>query len=410
MAPSEVERSSSSTGPVGAMKLCYLANARIPTSKAYGLQIFQNCEAFARNGATVTLYVPQRGNTRRLRPITDPWAHYGVAREFPIHRVRCFDLHRSIRRLAGPLATHIRSIAYGIALVPLMAVTRADVYYARDPTTLLTLSLFKSRHTLAYEVHQLAKRALGRWMQRACVRRAGTVIAVTSGLAERMRDLGAIRVVVAHDGYRADRFAVLPDRVAARTALDLPHDAFIVGYVGRLRTMQMSKGVDILIDAASRTERPITVCLVGGPAKMSEVLRARWLAHNLPAERFIAPGEVAPSAVPNYIAAFDVCTMPTPWTEHFAYYASPLKLFEYMAAGGTIVCTDLPSTTEIVRGGETALLVPPSDVSALADALCKLYDDPALRQRLARNAKRAASDYTWDARAREVLRALGAQK
>lgn len=139
------------------MKLCYLANARIPTSKAYGLQIFQNCEAFARNGATVTLYVPHRGNTAKMRRITDPWAHYGVAREFPIHRVRCFDVHRSIRRLAGPLASHIRSIAYGIALVPLMAITRADVYYARDPTTLLTLSLFKSRHTLAYEVHQLAQ-------------------------------------------------------------------------------------------------------------------------------------------------------------------------------------------------------------------------------------------------------------
>lgn len=390
------------------MKLCYLANVRLPTGKAYGLQIFQNCEAFGRNGAVVALYVPRTVNTPRMRRVDDPWAHYGVARQFSLHRVPCLDLHPSFKRRAGPLASRVQSLAYHLVLLPLMLITRADVYYTRDPLTLLALGLVKPRHTLAYEVHLLATRALGRWVQRACARRAGTVIAVTARLAERMRELGASRVIVARDGYRADRFAELPERAAARKALDLPLEAFIVGYVGHLRTMQMSKGVDTLVDAAGRADRPVTLCVVGSPARMIEALRERWLARHLPPERFIAPGEVAPSAVPHYIAAFDVCAMPMPWTEHFAYYASPLKLFEYMAAGGTIVCTDLPSTVEVVRGGETALLVPPSDVDALADALRRLYDDPLLRDRLGRSAKSAALDYTWDVRAREVLRALGA--
>jgi len=108
--------------------------------------------------------------------------------------------------------------------------------------------------------------------------------------------------------------------------------------------------------------------------------------------------------VPRALAAFDVAAMPFPWTEHFAYYASPVKLFEYMASGRPIVATGLPSTQEILIDGETALLVPPSDVDALAAALARLQDNPPLRARLAENARRLVFErYTWAARAARIL-------
>ena len=65
------------------MKLLYVANARIPTEKAHGLQIMQNCEALAEAGAAVTLWAARRINTVELRGVADPWAHYGVTRNFP---------------------------------------------------------------------------------------------------------------------------------------------------------------------------------------------------------------------------------------------------------------------------------------------------------------------------------------
>ena len=53
------------------MKLLYIGNIRLPTEKAHGLQIMQNCEAFADAGADVSLWAAQRVNTPALRDISD---------------------------------------------------------------------------------------------------------------------------------------------------------------------------------------------------------------------------------------------------------------------------------------------------------------------------------------------------
>jgi glycosyltransferase involved in cell wall biosynthesis len=101
--------------------------------------------------------------------------------------------------------------------------------------------------------------------------------------------------------------------------------------------------------------------------------------------------------------AFDVCTLPSPWTPFFAYYTSPLKLFEYMVSGTPIVASDLPAFTEIITHEQSALLFPPSDSQALAAALRRLRDDPALGGQLAARARQDANQYTWRARAETLL-------
>jgi glycosyltransferase involved in cell wall biosynthesis len=69
-----------------------------------------------------------------------------------------------------------------------------------------------------------------------------------------------------------------------------------------------------------------------------------------------------------------------------------------------VVASDLPSTAEVVRDGETALLYPPGDVGALAAALRRLRDDAALRERLGAAAQALVfAHYTWDARAEGIL-------
>ncbi len=385
------------------MKFYYLANIRLPTEKAHGLQIMQMCEAFASAGADLTLLVARRINTPEMSRIADPWAHYGIDRNFTIRRVPCLDLFPWLPR-AEPIAFAVQTLTYLLALSIGLLFRRADVYYSRDPLTLLVLSLFKPRRSLIYEAHQLSGSRLGSALQSRCVRRVGAVVAVTGLLGEALRAHGAACVVIAHDGIRAQRFADLPDMQTARARLKLPAQAFIVGYTGQLQTLSMSKGIDVLIDAIARLpERSISLCLVGGPASMADALRSRWIALGLPAERFVFLGQVAPPIVPVCLAAFDVCAMPSPRTEFFAYHASPLKLFEYMASGKAILSSDLPAVAEVLRNGETALLFPPGDVNALADALRRLHDDPALRERLGQAARRDAPQYSWQARAERIL-------
>ncbi len=137
---------------------------------------------------------------------------------------------------------------------------------------------------------------------------------------------------------------------------------------------------------------------------MADELRARWRELGQPDETFLYAGQVAPSRVPLCLRAFDVCALPFPWTTHFAYYASPIKLFEYMAVERALIASNLPSIAEVVTDGESALLVPPSDAAALAEAIRRLRDDPALRQRLAARAYALVMEsYTWAARAENIL-------
>jgi glycosyltransferase involved in cell wall biosynthesis len=390
--------------------LHYLAPIRLPTEKAHGLQIMQNCEALAAQGAQVTLYPARRFQPPELSGV-DPWTYYDVPPAFRLRytpNVDLLPLAGQSTGLRARAAFLLQLATYNAALWAMLHGTPPGaVFYSRHPQVLSLVRRYKPARSLYWEVHSLSGDPARRRGQADLVGHIGGAITVTQHMADDLIANGAPaeRVTVAPDGIRAARFATMPTQAEARAALNLPQDAFIIGYMGRLHTLNMSKGVDDVVSAIARQpERPLHLMLVGGPDEMVEAYRMQWANLGLPAARFHALGQIAAADVPRALAAFDVPVMPFPWTAHFAYYASPIKLFEYMASGRAIVATDLPSTAEIVTDGDTALLVPPSDAEALAGALTRLYEDAALRARLAENARQAVFErYTWEARARSIL-------
>lgn len=391
-------------------KLLYIANIRMPTEKAHGLQIAQNCEAFADAGAEVELWVARRVNTVELGEVQDIWAHYGVKRNFTLRRIPCIDLLPLVpdrNDLPARLIFYLQQGTFVLMALLRALLTGADIFYSRDAIVMFALSFFKPGRKLTYEAHRRTTGKGGRWLQSRVIRRVGTVIAVTARLKEDLGKLANLipqeKIMVAHDGIRAERFANLPSQAEARALVGWPKDAFIVGYVGRLQTMAMDKGVGTLVEAL-RDVPSATLALVGGPEESAEEFHQYWLKLGMTDTHFLNEGQVSPDRVPVYLSALDVCTMPFPWNEHFAYYASPMKLFEYMASRRVIVATDLPSTAEVVHDGESALLVPPSDPSALGAAIVRLRDDPALRERLAERAyAEVIGHYTWASRAAAIL-------
>ena len=402
-------------------RLIYLANVRLPTEKAHGLQIVQNCEAFAECGIHTELWVANRFNTEAMREVVDLYHHYGVRPNFEIHRLPTLDLLPLVPNRSDGWAKIIfalQMVTFAWVAFFRAWVTSADIFYSRDLRLLALLSLIKPRRSLAYEAHQIAHSAISRALQRWVLGRVGTLITTTALLRADVLDLlprqspayqhHTEHSLVAHDGFSEARFSDLPSQADARAQAGWDATAFIVGYVGRLHTMQMGKGVDTLLEALLQVEG-VTLALVGGPDDMAEELKAYWLEHGLPAERFLYAGQVAPSVVPAYLRAFDVCVMPLPFTPHFAYHASPLKLFEYMASERVVIATDLPGWADVVRDNENALLVPPSDPVAMAQAVHRLQD-VSLRVRLAQTARRdALAHYTWRARAERILHAIQSQ-
>ncbi len=387
------------------MRLLYLANIRLPTEKAHGGQIMQMCAAFGRAGAELALWHARRVNTPTLRG-RDPFTHYGVARSFALHGLPCIDLLPAAARLGnrwgtGRAAFYLQSMTYLLALRWRLWRTRYDALYTRDPITLLALHLSGLGSRTFYEAHAFPAAARSQRLQRRALAAAAGVVTVTQALGSRYRALVPdTRIHTAPDAVQIARFDTLPTRRAARRTLGLPEDAFIAGYLGRFHTMDQPKGLDTLVAAAAQTD-DIHVCLVGGPAVAVDALRSL----GLPEARLHYPGAVPPEDVPRALAAFDVCVLPLPWTQHFAYYASPMKLFEYMASRRPIIATDLPSTCEVLTHDDTALLVPPGDPAALAHALRRLADAPALRARLAECARALVeARYTWAVRAEGIVR------
>ncbi|MDX1650497.1 MAG: glycosyltransferase family 4 protein, partial [Myxococcota bacterium] len=106
--------------------------------------------------------------------------------------------------------------------------------------------------------------------------------------------------------------------------------------------------------------------------------------------------------VPALVRAMDVAVAPYARLERF--YFSPLKVLEYLAAGRAVVASAIGQLPALVRDGETGLLVDPGDARALAGAIRRLADDPALRAGLgARAALDARRHHSWDDRAARIL-------
>ena len=394
-----------------AMKsMLYILNLRLPTEKAHGLQITQNCEAFAKQGIKVTLVASWRYQTPEYKRVKDIYEYYGVKPIFNIRYLPSLDLLfiTTHKRLIN-IILHIQQASFLISAFVYLLFTKHSIIYTRDHFLAIIAKLTNPMTQIVYEVHQKRKGRFGVFIQSLAIRLASLTVPITSHLKRSLRDEVQQDGIffIAHDGVRAERFSNLPDKKTARKQLGLMEDAFIVTYTGRLYTLNMDKGVTTQV-LATATIPGVQAMIVGGPDGAANKLKNKWVESGRKDSEFHAIGQVNPDQVPMYLVASDILCVPFPWNEHFAYYASPMKIFEYMASARPIVASNLPSIAEVLRHDNNAILVEPSNQKALTEAIIKLRENPALGEKLARKANRDLfKKYTWDKRASSIIKALG---
>lgn len=175
-------------------------------------------------------------------------------------------------------------------------------------------------------------------------------------------------------------------------------------YAGTLAPWQ---GVAELLMAVRRVARGVQVSLtLAGPMRQSwqkqleRVVRKLGIVENV---RVLGP--VNRVALAAQIAESDICIAPLRRDERNSHQGcSPLKLFEYMAAGRPIVSTDLPCVREIVEHERSALLATSARPSALAEPILQLLKNPELAHSLGRAAReRVMLSATWAHRRRVLL-------
>ncbi|CEP68821.1 Glycosyl transferase, family 1 [Moorella glycerini] len=394
-------------------RLVYLANVRLPTEKAHGYQICKMCEAFAANGVEVTLMHPRR---RQLDPELSRqtiFSYYGIAPSFGVRSLPNLDVvlwERFFPKSIFAPVFFAHTLAWGLYAALVARGEGADVYYTRDSGVAYWLT--RIGLPTVYEAHVVPKRGQ-RWLLQRIARRPALrlVVCLTSFIKKGFAEMGfpEEKIVVLPDGVDLSLFKNLPGKEECRRRLGLPLERPVIGYIGRFRTMEMEKGIPELVQAVAKLptingQEPLLVC-VGGP--MDVVPGYLELADRVdaPRERFMFVDRVPNTEVPFWIRSCDVVTIPWPWNEFSAYFTSPLKLFEYMAAGVPIVATDLPSIREILRHRENAWLVEPND-ECLAQAIFRITTDRSLAQELIEGASRDINNYTWERRAYNIIIAL----
>ncbi|MEJ7763961.1 MAG: glycosyltransferase [Acidimicrobiales bacterium] len=217
-------------------------------------------------------------------------------------------------------------------------------------------------------------------LERSVLSQADVVLAVSRPLAAHAERLGARRVVVVPNGVDLRRF---PPRPGAGPP--------VAGFLGTLRPWQ---GLQVMADAwrILGPEAPHLLVIGDGPGR--EVLEA------VGAE---ITGSLAHDAVPAQLARAGIGL--APYVPGGPAWFSPLKLFEYLAAGLAVVAADLPGVVDVVgRQGEVAEVVPQGSAPALAAAVAGLVADESRRARLGQAGRRlVAAHHTWDHRATTVL-------
>jgi glycosyltransferase involved in cell wall biosynthesis len=238
--------------------------------------------------------------------------------------------------------------------------------------------------------------------ERAVLAGADMVLPVTAVLGERLLARGARAANMRVIGNGADPRRYGADAVAGaaavRARLQLPGSAFVLGFVGYVRPWHR---LDLMLQAmASPPLAAVHLLLIGrGPALPALQQEAQRLGI---AARLHAVGDVDAAALPAHQLACDAALIPA-----INPYASPLKLFDALAAGVPVLAPDQPNLRETITSGTNGLLFAPGDGAALAAGVQALAADAALRQRLgaAGRASLERQRWTWTGNAERVIAA-----
>jgi len=325
-----------------------------------------------------------------------------------------------LRRLIPDAAYELAELAYNVmarrTLERAIVAFRPDVVYDRY-NSYSTAAVFAARRfgvpcvlevnapvayeRAIYEHLRLRLPRLAARYERRILLAADHVVAVSTPLKRHLcaqHGVAEAAISVQANGVDPARFHPQADGRSIRAELAIDEQAIVIGFTGDVRPWH---GLHLLVEAFSRLRHakiPLSLLILGGNGSSEPALRAlvneRGLGHLV---RFV--DRVAHDKVPDFVAAMDIAV-----SARATFYASPLKIVEYMASGKAIVAPAMPNIAELLEDGRSALLFEPEDVGALARALQRLVDDRRLRDELGRHARQEVERRLhWQANARRLV-------
>jgi len=380
------------------MKICYIYSLQWSAPDAHMTNLLSNCEALSTEGHTVCLLTP----FGRKSVIEERFHLYGVAKNFKVRRMACPE-----PKNYGTIGMFLRGAFCAQALAAVFII-KPDAIYTSDFSMLYFLSrvpgFLRPGVLVIFEAHKVYSgaaqlRRVSEKQEIAAMKAADRVVCISNGVK---RDLIAL-------GYPEEKLYVLPNAVDLSKFNVRRQDGRGTHNIVYTGSFLYWKGVDILVDAFALLlkQMPDTKLYLvgddyeGNRQKLATQIKELGIEKSVEMTGYVSQKEVA-----RYLGIADVAVLPNRVTVEGANYTSPSKIFEYMAARVPIVASDLPSIREILDE-ETAVLVPPDDAKALCDGMLRLLKNPSIGRDLADKAyERVRSNYTWDMRARKIVKII----
>ncbi|MBI3631994.1 MAG: glycosyltransferase family 4 protein [Candidatus Vogelbacteria bacterium] len=364
------------------MRLAYVANIRLPTDRAHGIQIMKTCEALAKYGISVELIIPNRRNEIK----EDPFSYYEIEKNFVIKKLSCFDFIRHEK-----LGFLIRYVTFSLTSIKYCLKGDFDSIYSRDELPLWFLSFFEKK--FFWEAHN------GKWnfLVSCLVKSCSGIVVISNGIKNFLvgKGVDSSKIFVSPDAVELGRFDIEISKDKAREKLGLPKDKKIIMYTGHLYEW---KGADVLARSGELFGGDYFFVFVGGTLGHVEDFRNKYLRVN----NLIVLGQKPHRDIPTYLKAADVLVIPNSGKEVVSrLYTSPMKLFEYMASGRPIVASNLSSIREVLNESN-AVFFEPDDSRGLSVAIKNVLENAKLSDQISRQALIDVAQYSWDNRAKNI--------
>lgn len=368
------------------LKIYYIANARMPTDKAHGIQLAKMCEAFIEAGFGLELIVPRRKtDPRSIREF------YGLRVEVPVAKLPVPDWYRN-SRIGFGASSFVFALGYFFYLLIKRIRGERFVIYTTDIDQFsfflipfLGIPYFVEMHDAKPKTRPFS------WL----FRRVSGIVAVNGIVKsdlERTFPISPDKIIVCPNGYDPAFFASEQDKNAARAKLGLPLDKKMVMYVGRVYPW---KGLEVFVNTARLMPDPLFY-LVGGTA--DELRKIGAMEHQHP--NLICAGKKNLQEIPQWLWAADVLVvLGTSRDEYSWRYTSPMKLFEYAAAERPIVASRTPAIQAAVSEREVFFCKPDSAPDLAETIQFVLTHEEDARRRLA---AARSSIVSWKDRARVI--------
>ncbi len=361
------------------MRIAYITNARFPNERAHGHQIQAVVQSMKELGHNVTIFAPYRNETKNVQRSD---IRYLGSYDF-IHSVffpgvlGLWMLNRMMRKL---LKGNLGSF---------------DMLYTRSPA--LLEPLIASRKPVILELHTIPNHWRSSFI--ALCHHCTKIVCLTSLMKKEMIKMGIPEDLLMVEGDAIDE-ALLQSTILqeqARAHFQISHDVFVLGYAGSLITMNLSKGVEQILDALPEK---CMALIAGGPESAAKELRSRSASAKV-------LGQVSHDDAIRALLASDVLVYPAPKTNHpyFLRDTSPLKLFEYMAMKKPIICADIPPVHDILDAS-TARFYQPGNIDELREQIIWVKEHAEEARMMAAKAFESVQDHTWKKRTMRILSSL----